>query len=124
MATHPMCHPLYHARPFSHVKNNRATPCCDGLSHHSKDLAVNRCSVETCACAHEHAPTNIQFPLCAAAPRPITVEALACELQAVLFAQQLILFAPKAIQASKHVPMLQVSLCSLCLLVSLCSLCL
>ena len=46
--------------------------------------------------------------LAADAPRPISVEALACELQAVLFAQELILFAPKAIQAGKHVPMLQV----------------
>ncbi|KAF5832868.1 hypothetical protein DUNSADRAFT_11088 [Dunaliella salina] len=54
------------------------------------------------------APSQHDTSTLYAAPRPITVEALACELQAVLFAQQLILFAPKAIQASKHVPMLQV----------------
>lgn len=42
------------------------------------------------------------------APRPITSEQLSGELQNVLFAQQLILFAPMAVQATKHVPMLQV----------------
>lgn len=44
----------------------------------------------------------------AVAPRPMSWEALACELQAVLFAQQAILFAPAAVQAGRHIPMLQV----------------
>jgi hypothetical protein len=39
-------------------------------------------------------------------------EALACELQAVLFAQQVILFAPADVAGAKHVPMLAATLLS------------
>jgi hypothetical protein len=41
-------------------------------------------------------------------PRLPSMEALGGELQAVLFAQQAILFAPRTVQPAKHVPMLQV----------------
>ncbi len=56
-------------------------------------------------------------PEVSGAPRPVGLESLACELQALLFVQQAILFAPRAVQAAKHVPMLQV--CALLSLVHL-----